>query len=236
MSYLTKKQGEVDSKRIQPDRATWKQSRSTKAMLGVFNTLKNMAGAGNRCMYCSNSEGNQIDHFYPMSHYSEKMFSWENMILACSICNLQKLEKFELDDNNNPLLIDPTNEDPWSNLYLDLDTGNIVAQYLDGGYSPRGEYTSSEDTLPLNTEANCDCRLKAIKTILKAISEYNTKPGSNKSLNSLKKTILANNGQDVAYWIFCASKEKHPTLKALNLKHPKAERYIQEALNPDGTS
>jgi len=67
-----------------------------------------------KCAYCESKlthvSYGEIEHFYPKSAYPDKTFTWENLLLSCSICNNtnHKGVKFPLDDRDNPLLIDPT--------------------------------------------------------------------------------------------------------------------------------
>ncbi|WP_224240151.1 HNH endonuclease family protein [Hyalangium gracile] len=87
-----------------------------------------------RNMYCEDSAGTDIEHFWPKSEYPEKAFSWTNYLLACSGCNSNhKREKFPRDEAGAPLLIDPTVEDPRTHLALSLRTGEYVAR------TPKGE-------------------------------------------------------------------------------------------------
>jgi uncharacterized protein (TIGR02646 family) len=139
---LQKKQTDADSKReagaLQVD-SEWKNARQTKLLQDVLGVLKSMMGERERCMYCLDSHGTDIEHFWPKTAFPERMFLWPNLLLCCTECGRLKLNRFPLAEGR-PLLIDPTAEDPW--LYLDFDptTGNIVARFeLDrNDWSPKG--------------------------------------------------------------------------------------------------
>lgn len=76
----------------------------------VRTVLKRMASGRERCMYCEDSEGTDIEHFWPKSSYPERAFSWSNYLLACSHCNSNyKRAQFPLVDGG-PALLDPTSE------------------------------------------------------------------------------------------------------------------------------
>ncbi len=76
-----------------------------------------MAGGRDRCMYTGDSEGTDIDHFRPLAHYPEHAFEWKNLLLACSRCNSNdKRDRFPIDEHGQPLLIDPTNDEPLDHL------------------------------------------------------------------------------------------------------------------------
>ena len=74
-------------------------------------------------MYCEGSQGTDIDHFEPRSRNPEQAFVWDNYLLACSHCNsTEKREQFPVDEEGQPLLIDPTDgdDDPRDHLALSL--------------------------------------------------------------------------------------------------------------------
>jgi uncharacterized protein (TIGR02646 family) len=106
----------------------WKMARNTKPLETVHMTLKQMMGDRERCMYCLDSHGNDIEHFWPKTPYPERMFVWRNLLLCCADCGRIKGDRFPLADGN-PLLVDPTAENPWD--YLDFDplTGIIVSRF-----------------------------------------------------------------------------------------------------------
>ncbi|SDC66308.1 hypothetical protein SAMN05216174_103328 [Actinokineospora iranica] len=75
-------------------------------------------------MYCGDNLGTDIDHFDPMSRSPRRTFDWLNHLLACSACNSHhKRDRFPVDSEGNPLLIDPTAEDPFDHLLLALSVG-----------------------------------------------------------------------------------------------------------------
>ncbi|WUQ88724.1 HNH endonuclease [Kitasatospora purpeofusca] len=87
-------------------------------------------------MYCGDNQGTDVDHFDPIDRHPMRAFDWTNHVLACSLCNSHlKKAVFPLDLDGNPLLIDPTAEDPTPHLRLVL----AVGQYHP--LTPRGEAT-----------------------------------------------------------------------------------------------
>lgn len=121
----------------------WKTARQTKTMRAVLQTLQNMAGARERCMYCVDSQGSDIEHFWPKGQYPERAFVWPNLLLCCTECGRFKGSQFPLSATGQPMLVDPTAEDPWDYLDFDPDTGNLTARYdaTCAAPSPRGEST-----------------------------------------------------------------------------------------------
>jgi uncharacterized protein (TIGR02646 family) len=87
----------------------------------VRAVLEDMAPGLQRCMYCEDSAGTDIEHFRPKSVYPALAFCWENYLLACSHCNSNyKRSSFPVDPQGEPLLIDPTSpvDDPVKHLLL----------------------------------------------------------------------------------------------------------------------
>jgi uncharacterized protein (TIGR02646 family) len=106
----------------------WKAARPTATLGAVLTSLRRMMGDRQRCMYCLDSHGTDIEHFWPKTPYPERMFVWLNLLLCCAECGRFKGDRFPLADGM-PLLVDPTAEDPWQHLDFDPTTGNIVARF-----------------------------------------------------------------------------------------------------------
>ncbi len=139
-------QVEVDSHCQQTDfdpGTHWSRKRSSQPLLAACLALKGMAGSRERCMYCVDSAGSDIEHFWPKSRFCERMYVWENLLIACTACGRYKGNQFPCGADESPLLIDPTAEDPWEFLDFDPDTGNITARYLlaTEATAPKGETT-----------------------------------------------------------------------------------------------
>ena len=107
---------------------TWKSARQTKPVKAALGVLQTMAGNRQRCMYCGDSHGTDIDHFWPKNPYPQRMFRWPNWLLCCTECGRFKGDDFPL-ANGLPLILDPTAEDPWQYLDFDTATGNLVARF-----------------------------------------------------------------------------------------------------------
>lgn len=143
---LNRRQQVADEKRtdakLDVDRE-WKGARKSKPLLTVLETLRHMAGERQRCMYCGDSHGTDIEHFWPKTGFPERMFQWLNMLLCCTECGRFKGGRFPLDGNGAPLLIDPTSDNPWNFVDFEPATNAFVARFdtsIDAP-SPRGEET-----------------------------------------------------------------------------------------------
>ncbi|MBW8876770.1 MAG: hypothetical protein JF614_17545 [Acidobacteria bacterium] len=102
-----------------------------------------MASGLERCMYCEDSEGTAIEHFWPKSVYPERAFDWLNYLIACSRCNSNfKRDQFPLDAAGAPLLVNPSEEEPLDHLSFSPSTGRFEPR------SPKGD--PSIDVFGLN--------------------------------------------------------------------------------------
>lgn len=140
-SQLKDCQNEIDNHPDLDTQQLWKRFRQRTCVNAAFNKLVEMAGIRKRCMYCQDSQGSTIDHFWP-KRYRSKIMQWDNWILSCSVCNTTyKRDQFPL-ENELPLLIDPTRENPWDHIEFDSITGNMTAKYSStGAIQRKGEAT-----------------------------------------------------------------------------------------------
>ena len=147
-SHLASKQADINSKspfESQVDRASslWDSKTGSIAGRNAFENIKEtligMCVGVEICNYCENNEATDIEHIFPKSHFPGKAFQWENYLLACKICNTTyKLDQFSVfnpaktntitkierdsgkPDTEDPVLINPRQEDPMDFLYLDI--------------------------------------------------------------------------------------------------------------------
>ncbi|HEY2294308.1 MAG TPA: HNH endonuclease [Thermoanaerobaculia bacterium] len=83
-----------------------------------------MAPGIERCMYCEDSHGTAIEHFWPRAGYPDRAFDWLNYLIACSGCNSNhKRDQFPLDAAGQPLLVNPAEENPLDHLSFSPSTG-----------------------------------------------------------------------------------------------------------------
>lgn len=139
-SYLDRRSPATTAANVE---GAWKTARQTQSMRTVLGVLQKMAGARERCMYCVDSHGSDIEHFRPKSAYPMHAFVWSNMLLCCAECGRFKGDRFPLSRTGQPSLVDPSAEDPWDHLDFDPDTGNLTARYdiASGTPSAKGECT-----------------------------------------------------------------------------------------------
>ncbi|WP_026424365.1 HNH endonuclease [Actinokineospora inagensis] len=115
-------------------RTMWRSRGQLRQALG--HRLREFAPGRERCMYCGDNQGTDIDHFSPVALTPLLTFVWSNHLLACSVCNSHhKRDQFPRDARGRPLLLDPTVDDPFEHLALSLTLGRYRA------LTERGEVT-----------------------------------------------------------------------------------------------
>ena len=104
--------------------------------LEVRSKLREAAPGAERCAYCEDSYGDEVEHIFPKNFYPNRVFDFSNYLPACGPCNSPKGDKFsvfhnglvvELKRSQKPveppseesLLINPKTENP--NVFLSLD-------------------------------------------------------------------------------------------------------------------
>jgi uncharacterized protein (TIGR02646 family) len=220
--YLARKQAEVDGG--SDCRRTWENARKTKTMGKVAALLAKMSGRRQRCMFCEDSRGTQIDHFWSMAPYTTRAFVWENLLWICSGCNQTKGNRFDLDNNGEPLLIDPTAEDPWEFLFFDSDTGIITARFCaDTGTSdPKGEYTTRDRVLPLNIDVVADGRRRTYRCLRRAVKSFlESHPTGDpaKLQDKLFDEIRDHDDHGLVAWYFMKDGSSSPPFHDLRERH-----------------
>lgn len=122
-----------------------------------------------RCGYCNGldrwSGGSRyyhIDHFKPKKLYPELEVKYNNLVYACSVCNIFKKDNWSDDEHNK--FLDPCDED--LNLYFSRDRyGRIIVKAPEGKYM----YEKLKLYLPRHGVSWNLCR---IRSLLEEINEY----------------------------------------------------------------
>jgi uncharacterized protein (TIGR02646 family) len=119
---LKRRSAVISSSTCDDARRVWRSADVERA--GIRGALRGMAAGIERCMYCCDSRGTDIDHFEPIAQNPQRTFDWYNHMLACSSCNSNaKRDQFPRDEHGTSLLIDPSAEDPFDHLSLTFATG-----------------------------------------------------------------------------------------------------------------
>jgi hypothetical protein len=147
-------------------RELWQRSSTrTRVTTPVRAVLAGMAPGAERCMYCGDNQGTDIDHHEPLARNPLRTFDWLNHLLACSHCNSHhKRDRFPVDDRGRPLLIDPSAEDPFEHLMLSLSVGE---------YRPlTGKGERSIEVFGLNRPILARGRLQAYGVVVMCLRQW----------------------------------------------------------------
>src|SRR6478609_9198531 len=115
-------------------RSDWDAYRRSAASRPVIQTLREMTGARQRCVYCCDSRSADVDHFIPIAVDFTKAFRWSNLIWVCPECNRKKGARFPRGKDGNPLLINPVDVNPWDHLVLDTANGYLAPRFMEDDF------------------------------------------------------------------------------------------------------
>ena len=103
-------------------------ARPRKWFVPVRETLKDMAGASQTCMFCDHNEPTDVEHFRPKTEFPNRTFSWGNMLWVCTTCNRQKGIQFPPHNCVGAPFIDPAIDEVWDYFFLD-EFGNLIKRW-----------------------------------------------------------------------------------------------------------
>jgi len=231
LAYLNQRQQQANEKLASGnlDASTeWKSARQTQAVAAVVATLRRMTGERERCMYCLDSHGSDIEHFRPKADYPKRMFRWRNLLLCCSECGRFKGNKFPL-QGKRPLLIDPSKEEPWRYLDFDPDTGNLSARFdlQAKAYCPKGEKTV--EVLQLNwREALATGYRKTYRRLAKKIQHFLDNP--NMPADTLIEQLRDADEHGLLGWCFIGTGQNETPFLEFRHQHPALWQDCAKAL------
>lgn len=187
----------------------WKKRRKQCAALrDAVSTLRMMARQRQRCMYCEDSRATDIEHFWPKSAYPERLFDWDNLLLVCADCNRKKNARFPLDAGGQPLVLNPTTDDPWKHLFYEPRTGLLTARQHQGRSDTRGDSTLSVINA-LEHEAVTEGRQRATRNLERAVNAFlaaalaaGVTPARDPNVRELNTAIRDNDAYGLGQWYF----------------------------------
>jgi len=223
VAALARKQARADIKHaagtLDVD-TTWNAARKTIPLQTVLTALKDMTGQRERCMYCGDSHGTDIEHFWPkgIGFFPERMFLWSNLLLCCTDCGRIKGIDFPL-QNGVPMLVDPTAEDPWVILDFDPATGNIVSRFdpAVNDWDAKGEATV--EVLELDRrEALASGYLKTYRRLQDVVSSVLEGPAPGAA--DLICRLIEDDDHGLLGWCFRGAGQNESPFRELRVSHP----------------
>jgi uncharacterized protein (TIGR02646 family) len=154
--------------------------------------LAAMCAGAQRCCYCEDSVGDEVEHIKPKDLYPEVVFVWDNYVYACGPCNGGKNNKFAVINRNGekvivtrprrapvrkpaagkPAFLNPRDEDPLA--YLDLEIVDTYMFLPREGLSGRDEFRAefTIEALKLNRDVLTAARRNAYGSYRARLLEY----------------------------------------------------------------
>jgi uncharacterized protein (TIGR02646 family) len=209
----------------------WKRERQSRTLRAVLATLRQMMGERQRCMYCLDSHGTDIEHFRPKMRYPESMFVWPNLLLCCAECGRAKGDRFPTSPNG-PLLIDPTQADPWLDLDFDPLTGNIVARFnpQSNDYSERGIATVKLLNLDRRESLAAGHR-KTFRILARLVQRFIEQPDADGG--NLVESLQEADEHGLLHWCVTGLGSNQPPFRELRESHPLVWSLLLDSTRTD---
>ncbi len=193
-----------------------------------------------RCNYCEDNQGNQVEHIYPKNIYPGKCFDFDNYLIACGICNGPKSDRFALFIDNSKidvspkrrqdpveppygeaLLVNPRIENPFE--YIELDIPGTFYFTAVNDEKDSLEYHKAEYTIELLKLNSRDVLVEArkaafhlFKSTLEAYIQKKNQGVSESILEGIKNSILKSPHPTVWLEMIRQRKYKDPFYEELN--------------------
>ena len=78
-----------------------KNIKTNRTFEAVKAALKKISHGIERCIYCEDSQCDEVEHFYPKTLYPQFCFDWSNYFYACGVCNGPKNNQFAVFRHDN---------------------------------------------------------------------------------------------------------------------------------------
>ncbi|MCY4387902.1 MAG: hypothetical protein OXC18_12450 [Desulfurellaceae bacterium] len=180
--------------------------RTNRVFKVVRTRLADMCPGAQRCGYCEDSVGDEVEHIKPKDLYPQQVFVWENYLFACGQCNGGKNNRFSVisrgrlrdvtrrrndpirrPEAGSPALINPRDEDPLAFFDLEITETFVFLPRMDlsGIDEQRAHYTI--DTLKLNRDVLLAARREAYGAYRARLFEYRQRRDNGASETALRK-------------------------------------------------
>jgi uncharacterized protein (TIGR02646 family) len=179
--------------KVQEAKKQFPKKRQLKTFKTVVKTLSLGLPGVERCAYCEDSFGNQVEHIAPKEFYPERVFEFDNFLMACNPCNSQKWTKYAVFEeetgrtahlnrtDDQPLIPPPAGDHVLINPryeaasdFLELDLFGTAEFLVKDGLNVkdqlRADYTLT--LLKLNKPMLVRARKTAIETFIALLQRY----------------------------------------------------------------
>ncbi len=232
-SWLRKQTQRLISNTSLDSKAAWRSRRQTMDTNGIVEALKQMAGWRNRCMYCGDSEGCDIEHFRPkaVAEFRASVFDWINLLWICQLCNRRKGDQFPL-EGNIPLLLNPTEDRVWEFFDFVEETGYLVVRSdVDAIASRRAEATLNERLTRLNHQTVLYERQRASRQLRRAVDCFVRSARSNEDEERFFVACVDAGYPELCEWYFSLSGARVEPFASLVERSPDLTSKLRVALD-----
>lgn len=176
-----------------------------------------------RCIYCEDSDSDEVEHMWPKNLYPEKVFAWENYLYSCGPCNGPKSSKFkvfsDLDGSvvdvtrarggatvpplgGRPLLINPRVENPLDFMKLNVGDAGTFLYEEHGDTQQRQRAAFTIEVLRLNARDQLvGARADAYEGYYTALESYCAKKQHQAGADALDRCKqVIQRGSHVTVW------------------------------------
>ncbi|WP_171181855.1 hypothetical protein [Ruegeria sp. HKCCD8929] len=182
-----------------------RNTRRNSTFRAVRSSLSKMCAGAQRCVYCEDSVGDEVEHIKPKDLYPEDVFRWLNYVFACGPCNGGKNNKFAVitaegrvdvtrargapitpPTQGKPAFVNPRTEDPLDFFTIDLLGTFFVLprEELTGIAADKAEFTI--ETLNLNRDLLLEARQNAFGGYRARLREYRNRRDAVADASELK--------------------------------------------------
>ncbi|MCD9030186.1 hypothetical protein LDO32_00345 [Luteimonas sp. Y-2-2-4F] len=212
----------------------WGARRKTMNKNGVVQALRHMAGPSFRCMYCGDSEGCDVEHYYPKAQpaWRDRVFEWRNFIWVCAPCNRLKNANFRTDAVGNGILLNPVNDKVWDFFdYVD-ESGYLVPRFdLTPENADRAFFTSSEKVTRLTHDVVCEGRQRSARGIRRAMQRYESSPRSEGDVEEFLLHVMDAGHPELCEWFFAGQGSRENPYRAFVAHHRGLIDELRQRLN-----
>jgi len=205
IKWLAKNQKQLSSDVNIKVTVRWSARRRTMNSNGIVRALRSMAGHRYRCMYCGDSEGCDVEHYFPKAAvaWRDKVFSWDNFLWVCALCNRLKNANFQVDATGGGVLLNPVADRIWD--FFDyVDETGLLVERSDLGPLPvaRAAYSVREDVTRLGHEVVSEGRQRSARILRRAMREYVASVKSRGDADEFFSHVLDAGHPELCEWFF----------------------------------
>ena len=202
-----------------------KFKKSIYGSAAVKNVLRQISHG--KCGYCDQRVAGiyygDVEHFRPKSKYWWLAYTWENLLYACEICNrVYKKTRFPIKgreasgpgsdlDGEDPLFINPLDEDP--ELYIAYDADGEGASIVPKNQESKERVEACRKYYGINRETLLNSRRLVLKHLKVYYALYSDPEATNNQKDIIKQQIrdMADDGSEFAGMVrFYLKKEGIP--------------------------